>query len=285
MMRTMLFVPGDKEKLLLKSLGLGTDAVIWDIEDAVASPEKELARTNIGHALAAAPAKHVPVYVRINAFGSDMLDADLNRIVRPGLGGVILSKAESPEQVQELDSALSRLERANGLSERAIKVNCLIETCLGVLHAYALATACPRVDGLSFGAEDFTLDLGTARTREGHDLAYARSAVAVAAGAAKVLAIDTVFSDLNDESGLANECRMARQLGFKGKFAIHPKQLATINREFSPSDSEVAYAEKVVLAFRQAQEENRGVITVDGKMIDGPIVERAKLILRLKGEN
>jgi citrate lyase subunit beta/citryl-CoA lyase len=180
---------------------------------------------------------------------------------------------------------LSRLERANGLSERAIKVNCLIETCLGVLHAYALATACPRVDGLSFGAEDFTLDLGTARTREGHDLAYARSAVAVAAGAAKVLAIDTVFSDLNDESGLANECRMARQLGFKGKFAIHPKQLATINREFSPSDSEVAYAEKVVLAFRQAQEENRGVITVDGKMIDGPIVERAKLILRLKGEN
>lgn len=284
-MRTMLFVPGDKEKLLLKSLGLGTDAVIWDIEDAVALPEKALARTNIGHALEAAPAKHVPVYVRINALSSNMLDADLNQIVRPGLSGVILSKAESPEQVRELDSILSLLERAKGLPERAIKVNCLIETCLGVLQAYALATASPRVGGVSFGAEDFTLDLGTARTREGHDLAYARASVAVAAGAAKVLAIDTVYPDLKDESGLVNECRMARQLGFKGKFAIHPKQLAIINREFSPSDSEVAYAEKVVMAFRQAQGENRGVITVDGKMIDGPIVERAKLILRIKGEN
>ena len=107
--------------------------------------------------------------------------------------------------------------------------------------------------------EDFTLDLGTARTREGHDLAYARASVAVAAGAAKVLAIDTVYPDLKDESGLVNECRMARQLGFKGKFAIHPKQLAIINREFSPSGQDVAYAEKVVMAFRPgARGEPRG---------------------------
>jgi len=281
-MRTMLFVPGDKERLLLKSLELGTDAVIWDVEDAVALPGKELARAAIGNALEAAPAKHVPIYVRINAFGTNLLDADLNQIVRPGLCGVILSKAESQEQVRELDSLLSLLERANGLSERAIKVNCLIETCLGVLHAYAIATASPRVAGVSFGAEDFTLDLGAARTREGNEVAYARAAVAVAAGAAKILAIDTVYPDLKDEEGLANECRRARQLGFKGKFAIHPKQLETINREFSPSEGELAYAEKVVIAFRKAEEEKRGVITVDGKMIDGPIVERAKLILRLK---
>ncbi len=282
--RTMLFVPGDKEKLLLKSLGLGADAVIWDIEDAVAPPEKELARAAIGNALQAAPAKHVSVYVRINPFSSNMLDADLDQIVRPGLCGVVLSKAESPEQVRELDLALSRLERVNGLLQGAIEINCLLETCLGVLNAYAIAKASPRVGALSFGAEDFTLDLGTTRSREGDEIAYPRSAVALAAGAAKILAIDTVYPDLNDEDGLANDCRIARSLGFKGKLAVHPKQLATINREFSPSSSEVAYAEKVVLAFRKAQEENRGVITVDGKMIDLPVVERAKLILRFKAE-
>jgi len=281
-MRTMLFVPGDKEKLLLKSLGLGADAVIWDVEDAVALPQKETARAAIGAALAAAPAKHVPIYVRINALCCGMLEADLGRIVQPQLCAVLFSKAESAEQVRELDSALGRFERASGLAEGAIKINCLIETCLGVVHAYSIATACPRVCGLSFGVEDFTLDLGTARTRDGHDLVYPRSAVALAAGAAKITAIDTVFSDLSDEEGLTNECRMVRQLGFKGKFAIHPKQLEIINREFSPSPSEVAYAEKVLMAFRQAQEENRGVITVDGKMIDSPIVERAKLILRMQ---
>ena len=280
--RTMLFVPGDKEKLLLKSLGLGADAVIWDVEDAVAPAEKETARAAIGRALATAPAIHVPIWVRINALGCNMLEADLKQVVRPHLSGVVFSKTESAEQVQELDSSLSRLERENGLAEGTIKINCLVETCLGVLHAYAAATASPRVEGVSFGAEDFTLDLGTARTRDGHDLAYPRSAVALAAGAAKIAAIDTVFSDLNDEEGLADECRMVRQLGFKGKLAIHPKQLEIINREFSPSASEVAYAEKVLMAFRKAQQENRGVITVDGKMIDIPIVERARLTLRMK---
>ena len=278
----MLFVPGDKEKLLLKSLGLGADAVIWDLEDAVVPAEKEAARAAIGRALGAAPVIHVPVWARINALGCNMLEADLKQVVRPHLSGVVLPKTESAEQVQALDSTLSQLERANGLAEGTIKINCLVETCLGVLHAYAAVTASPRVEGVSFGAEDFTLDLGTARMRDGHDLAYPRSAVALAAGAAKIAAIDTIFSDLNDEEGLANDCRMARQLGFKGKLTIHPKQLKIINREFSPSATEVAYAEKVLMAFRKAQEENRGVITVDGKMIDLPVVERARLTLRMK---
>jgi citrate lyase subunit beta/citryl-CoA lyase len=154
-----------------------------------------------------------------------------------------------------------------------------------VLNAYAIASASSRLDGISFGAEDFTLDLGTQRTRDGLELAFPRASVALAAGAAKVLAIDTVYSDLNDEEGLANECRVARQLGYKGKFALHPKQIEIINREFSPSDSELAYAEKVVAAFNTAQEANIGVITVDGKMIDPPVVERARQLLRLKRGN
>ena len=271
--------------MLVKSLGTGTDALVWDLEDAVAPAEKDLARTTICNALQSPGSNTKPIYVRINSLGAGMLEPDLTHIVHPGLYGVMLSKAESPSQVQELDQALSKLEETRGLKPGIVKIHCILETCLGVLNAFAVAKASARVDGVSFGAEDFTLDLGTARTRGGAELAFARASVALAAGAAKVLAIDTVFSDLNDQEGLAAECQVARQLGFKGKFALHPKQIDIINREFSPSEAEFAYAERVIEAFNRAQEANAGVITVDGKMVDFPVVERARQLLRLKRGN
>jgi len=280
--RTILFVPGNKEKMVVKSLTAETDALVWDLEDAVALAEKDLARTTISNALRNCAPSQKPIYVRINSIGADMLHDDLSSVVYSGLRGVMLSKAEYPSKVQELDQALTRLEKERGLAAGAVEIHCILETCLGILNAYPIASASARVSGLSFGAEDFTLDLGTSRSREGAELTYARAAVAVAAGAAKVAAIDTVYSDLNDEEGLLKECQMARQLGFKGKFAIHPKQLAIINGAFSPSEKELAYAEKVVQAFTKAQEENLGVIAVDGKMVDPPVVERAKQLLRFK---
>jgi citrate lyase subunit beta/citryl-CoA lyase len=279
--RTILFVPGNKEKMLLKSLGTDADALVWDLEDAVAPAEKDLARTTLCNLLQKTSTAK-PIYVRINSMGAGMLETDLKHIVQPGLHGVMLSKAESPAQIKELDQALTVLESSRGFPQGGIKIHCILETCLGVLNAYPIASASARVEGLSFGAEDFTLDLGTARTREGAELAFARASVALAAGAAKVLAIDTVYSDLNDDEGLAAECRLARQLGYKGKFALHPKQIDLINREFSPSESELAYAEKVVDAFNKAQQANIGVITVDGKMVDPPVVERARQLLRIK---
>jgi len=280
--RTILFVPGNREKMLAKSLASGADALVWDLEDAVALSEKDLARATVGNALRNLDSNSKPIYVRINSVAAGMLEADLTAIVDRGLYGVMLSKAESPAQVQELDAVLTRLEKARGLPTGAIKVNCILETCLGVLGAYPIASSSSRLDGVSFGAEDFTLDLGTARTREGAELALARASVGLAAGAAKVLAIDTVYSDLNDEEGLARECQVARQMGYKGKFALHPKQIDIINREFSPSESELAYAEKVVEAFGKAEQAHLGVITVDGKMVDPPVVERARQLLRLK---
>jgi citrate lyase subunit beta / citryl-CoA lyase len=283
--RTILFVPGNKEKMLVKSLGSGADALVWDLEDAVPLAEKDLARITICNLLQNRVSTPKAIYVRINSIGAGMLEPDLTHIVYPDLYGVMLSKSESPTQVQELDKALAALEKTRGLTEGAIKIHCILETCLGVLNAYAIASGSPRVDGISFGAEDFTLDLGTSRTRDGMELAFARASVGLAAGAAKVLAIDTVYSDLNDEEGLARECRVARQLGYKGKFALHPKQLDVIHREFSPSESELAYAEKVVEAFNKAQQANIGVITVDGKMVDPPVVERARQLLRLKAGN
>ncbi len=271
--------------MVMKSLEVGTDALVWDLEDAVPLAEKDLARTTICTALTNLASTPKPIYVRINSLGTGMLQSDLTHIVHPGLYGVMLSKAESPSQVKELDHELTTLEAARGLPQGTIKIHSILETCLGVLNAYAIASASSRADGISFGAEDFTLDLGTSRTRDGMELAFARASVALAAGAAKVVAIDTVYSDLNDEEGLSRECRVARQLGYKGKFALHPKQIDIINREFSPSESELAYAERVVEAFNKAQEANIGVITVDGKMIDPPVVERARQLLRLKRGN
>jgi len=279
-MRSMLFVPGDKEKMLLKSLALGADSVIWDLEDAVALTEKQTARATICKTLQNIQSAHVPIYIRVNSLGTNMLDVDLDSVVQRGVHGILFPKAESSSQVKELDSILSRVEKQRGLPEGSVKVQCLLETCLGIIHAYAIASASPRVEAVCFGAEDFTLDLGTPRTRDGIESAYSRAAIAVAAGAAKVLAIDSVYSDLNDEEGLVNECRMVRQLGYRGKFAIHPKQLDVINREFSPSESELAFAQRIMEAFNRPENVNAGVITVDGKMIDAPILERARRLVR-----
>jgi len=279
-MRSMLFVPGDKEKMLLKSLALGADSVIWDLEDAVALTEKQTAKATICKTLQNITSAHVPIYIRVNSLGTNMLDVDLESVVQQGVYGILFPKAESSSQVKELDSILSRVEKQRGLPEGSVKVQCLLETCLGIIHAYAIASASPRVEAVCFGAEDFTLDLGTPRTRDGIESAYSRAAIAVAAGAAKVLAIDSVYSDLNDEEGLVNECRVVRQLGYRGKFAIHPKQLDVINREFSPSESELAFARKIVEAFKRPENVNAGVITVEGKMIDAPILERAKRLVR-----
>ncbi len=282
MIRSILFVPGNKEKMLGKSLGAGADSVVWDLEDAVPAAEKNEARRIIYKNLKELPAESVPVYVRINALTSNMLEADLEAIVHSNLYAVMLAKTETADDVVRLEEALVEIENKNGIEQGKIKIHCILETCLGVINAYSIASASDRVEGVSFGAEDFTLDLGTSRSKEGLELAHARGNTVLAAGAAKVAAIDTVYSDLSDEEGFVKECRLARQLGFRGKFAIHPKQVEAINREFSPSEKELEFAEKVVEAFARAQEANIGVITVDGKMIDQPVVEKAKQLLKFK---
>lgn len=280
--RSILFVPGNKEKMVIKSLGAGADAVMWDVEDGVPLSEKDEARRVIAKSLNELPLGNIPVYVRINALSSNMLRADLEAVVHSNLYAVALAKTESEADVARIDEVLAELESRDGIEKGKIKIHCILETCLGVLDAYKIAKSSLRVEGVSFGAEDFTLDLGTSRSREGSELAHARGNVVLAAGAAKVAAIDTVYSDLSDEEGFVNECRLGRQLGFRGKFAIHPKQVETINREFSPSEKELEFAEKVVEAFTKAQEANIGVITVDGKMVDPPVVEKAKQLLKFK---
>lgn len=265
--------------MLAKSLASGADALVWDLEDGVPPAEKANARLTIRRALDALPAGSPVIWIRINSVVAGVLDEDLAAVVHPKLHGVLLSKAESAEQMQALDKGLAKWEKKLGVPSGAVRSHGILETAAGVASAQAIAKASSRVESISLGAEDFTLDLGTSRSKEGVELMYARGCIILAAAVARVQAIDTVYSDLQDEDGLAHESRLARQLGFRGKFALHPKQVAAINTAFSPSETELAFARKVVAAFAEAQSGPAGVIVVDGRMVDLPVAERARRLL------
>ncbi|MDN5346522.1 MAG: citrate lyase subunit beta / citryl-CoA lyase [Clostridia bacterium] len=282
LMRSLLFMPGNKEKMLAKTPTVGADAVIWDLEDAVSPAEKPAARQLIHQYLKEQPLG-LPIYVRTNAVSSGLIDADLQAVVSPNLRGIVLPKVEAADEIRYVSRTLVNLEQELGLPRSGIKIIALLETALGVIRAYEIATASERVEALSLGAEDFASDLGTSRSREGIELAHARGNIVLAAAAAKIMALDTVYSDLNDPDGLERECRLARQLGFSGKCAIHPKQVEIINKAFSPTEAELEYARKVVAAFEEAQAQNLGVIVVEGRMVDKPIVQRALRLLEKYG--
>ncbi|MDN5346890.1 MAG: citrate lyase subunit beta / citryl-CoA lyase [Clostridia bacterium] len=283
LLRSLLFIPGNKEKILLKTSTVNADAVVWDLEDAVPLAEKALARQLIRQHLSDLASPAPLVYVRANAVTTGLVDEDLRYVVGPNLTGIMLPKVETADEVRYVARSLVTLEKESGMAGGSVKIIATLETALGVLRAYDIAAASDRVEALCLGAEDFTRDLGTSRSREGSELAYARGAIVLAAAAARVAAIDTVFSDLNDEEGLEKECHLVRGLGFGGKCAIHPRQLDIINRAFSPTEEEVAYARRVVAAFEEARAQNLGVILVDGRMVDKPVVERAQRILERFG--
>lgn len=289
-LRSMLFMPGNREKMLDKSLGIGADAVVWDLEDAVPFPDKPAAREIIRSrletvAVPATGAAGAPVFlVRINGFTTGLVEDDLQAVVYPGLAGIMMPKVESADEVRVVGRLLAQLEQDRGLAVGAIKIVATLETALGVLRSPEIAMASDRVIGLCFGAEDFTLDVGTSRSREGTELNYARHLTVLACAASKIMSIDTVFSDLNDAEGLEQESLFVRQLGFTGKCAIHPRQLEIINRSFSPSDKEMEYARRVVAAFEQAREAGAGVTTLDGRMLDQPVVERSRRLLERFGQ-
>ncbi|MCL6448805.1 MAG: CoA ester lyase [Armatimonadetes bacterium] len=286
--RSWLFMPGNREKMLDKSLTIEADAVVWDLEDGVPQADKRAARELIRLKLDALPlmaqsgeSSLLPqFYVRINGVTAGMIEEDLKAAVNVNLSGIMMPKVESPDEVRLVARTLAAFEKERNVPEGRIKIIVTFETALGIIRAFEIASASDRVSGLCFGAEDYTLDLGTSRSREGSELFYARSAVVTAAAAVKAQVIDTVFSDLNDEEGLSQECARVRQLGFTGKCAIHPRQLPVINRMFSPSERELEYARKVVEAYDRAQEAGIGVITVDGKMVDPPVVERSRQLLK-----
>ena len=280
--RSWMFVPGHRQKMIDKALGLNADAIMLDIEDGVAPNEKDAARKNIGDSLGRAKAPGTPArYVRINAIGHARMDADLEAVVRPGLEGLVCPKVDTAEEVRKVDAILNEKEPQNNLAKGRVKLLIAVESPRGLLNAPAIATASPRIVGIIFGAEDFGREIGLPTVREGEarDLIYARSAIVIAAASAHVQAVDGVWVDLNDSQGLLDFAKQSRQLGFSGMSCIHPSQIDAINKTFSPMAEEIDYCQKVLQAFEEANARGDGSIAFGGQLIDRPIIERARRTL------
>ncbi len=287
-----MFVPGDKQKMIDKSLGLSVDAIMMDIEDGVAPAEKDNARRQIAASLdtvasrlkdgsmsARTPAR----YVRINAVGHERMHADLSAVIRPGLEGLVLPKVETPDQVKIVERILDAQEPQVGVAAGAVRLLVAIESPKGLFNAYPIAMASPRVFGLIFGAEDYSRELGLPLQREGEarDLLYARSAIVTACAAAHVQSVDCVWTDLKDMDGLRRFSQQSRRLGFTAMSCIHPSQIDDVNAAFTPTEAELEYARRVLEAFEQARARGEGAIAFGGQLLDFPIVERARQTLAL----
>jgi citrate lyase beta subunit len=277
--RSLLFMPGDSMRKIKKAIQLPADSIIMDLEDGVAVSQKDVARQTVVEALETLDFGSRERLVRINAVDTPWATEDLVATMAGRPDGYVLPKIESADQVRFVSRALAQLERDQELPEGTIRLLAVIETARGIVNLREIAQADDRLQGLMFGAEDLASDIGAQRTREGWEVFYARSAVVTVAAAFNMQAIDMVFVDLADTDGLAAECRFARQLGYSGKMAIHPRQVPVINEAFSPSLEEVERAAQLLQAFEERQKEGAGVFEWEGKMVDMPIVRAAQRIL------
>ena len=263
---------------MANALSLNADAVILDLEDAVATTEKRAARGAVVAALALP--RQPLLYVRVNAADTEFCYGDLVAVVRPGLDGIVLPKVESATALATIDWLLAQLEREQDLVPGAIDMIPIIETAGGLTSLDAILAAGTRVRHVAFGAGDFTLDLSMAWSRSEAELAFARARITTASRAAGIEApLDTVWVDLADEEGLEMSARTALAFGFQGKMCIHPKQIAPVHRVFTPGEAEVVFAERVVAAFAEAEAAGSAAIQLDGKFIDYPILYRAQRVL------
>ena len=277
-LRSFLFAPGNHPRRVEKALTLDADAVILDLEDAVATAEKPATRAAIAASLARS--RTGLLYVRVNAADTEFCCGDLVAVVQPGLDGIILPKVESPATLATIDWLLRQIERERGLKERAIDLIPIIETARGLRDIDAILASGTRVKRVAFGAGDFTLDVNMIWNRNEAELAHARAAIVTASRAAGIEApLDTVWVDLQDAEGLEASARTALAYGYRGKMCIHPNQVALVNRVFTPSEEEIAFAERVVAAFANAEAEGVASIQLDGKFIDYPIVYRARRVM------
>lgn len=272
--RTMLFMPGNNPGMLQTAPVFGSDAVIFDLEDAVALTEKDAARVLISEALKTNKYDTVEVVVRINPLSTPYAEKDIDVIARLKPDAILLPKA-CPEDIKVLDEKLNTIEKEMGFEAGCIKIHPLVETTYGVETVYETIKASPRVISVLLGGEDLAADLGVKRTKASDELFYARTKVVNACKACKVDAIDTPFTDTNDYEGLMADSLKAKMLGFTGKLAINPRQIDTIHEAYSPSQAEINHALRVMAAKEEAAREGLGVFSLDGKMVDLPIINRA----------
>lgn len=280
--RTMLFIPGNNPGMLQTADVFGADSIIFDLEDAVALTEKDAARALVKEALLTNCYGDSEVVIRINPFSSPFAIEDINVIARLKPSAILLPKA-TPEDMRMLDEALEKIELEEGFDAGAIRVHALVETTYGVETVYETIKASKRCESVVLGGEDLAADLAVKRTADSEELFYARVKIVNACKAMKIAAIDTPFTDTNDEAGLAADTVKAKKLGFSGKLAINPRQINAIQKIFNPTAEEIRHAERVLAARDEAEKNGLGVFSLDGKMVDLPIILRAIQTLEMAG--
>jgi citrate lyase subunit beta/citryl-CoA lyase len=277
----MLYVPGSKPGMLADVAIYGADAIMFDLEDAISLKEKDTARMLVYNAVKTVDYSNTELVCRINGLDSPYGERDIEAMVAAGIHVIRLPKTETAQDLHDVEALIEKYEKKYNREIGSVRMMAAIESALGIINAYEIATASKRLIGIAIGAEDYVTNLKTKRSPSGVEILYARSQLLNAARAAGIAALDTVFSDINDMEGFENEVRLIKQLGFDGKSVINPKQIPVVHAIYKPTDAEVAHAKAVVAAIEEAEAKGYGVISLKGKMVDKPIVERAERILEL----
>ncbi|MGL5616860.1 MAG: citrate (pro-3S)-lyase subunit beta [Sarcina sp.] len=279
--RTMMYVPGSNAGMIKDAHIYGADSIMFDLEDSVAINEKDSARFLVYNALKSVDYEGVETVVRINGLDTPFGLEDLEAIVRARPNIIRLPKTETAQDIIDVENEIARIEKEAGLEIGSTMMMAAVESALGVINAYDIAKASTRLMGIAIGAEDFVTDMKTTRSLEGIELLTARSQVLLAARAAGIYAFDTVFSDVNNEEGFINETTLIKQLGFDGKSVINPRQIDPVHEIYTPSEKEINKAIRIIEASEEAKKRGSGVVSLNGKMIDKPIIARAQRALLL----
>lgn len=278
MRRSRLYLPGNEPKFYPNAGLHNPDGIILDLEDSVPPSEKHNARYLVRNALRNVDFYNSEKMVRINQLPMGL--EDLSFVIPHNVDVVLIPKCESAAAVKQVDDTIQKIKTERKI-DRQIFLMPILESALGVINAFAIASASKNICALTIGLEDYTADLGIERTNDGAESIFARSMLVNAAKAAGIQAIDSVFSDIEDLEGLAKSVREAKALGFEGKGCIHPRQIEIVHKSLAPTDNEIEKAKKIILAFKDAEKNGIGVVTIGSKMIDAPIVKRAQHTIQL----
>ena len=278
--RTMMFVPGNNPGMMADAHIYGPDSIMLDLEDSVSMMEKDTARLLVYNALKTIDYGDTEMVVRINPLNTPYGKKDIEAVVKAGVHVVRMPKTETADEVREVEAEIEKVEREIGAEGRT-RIMAAIESALGVVNAYDIAISSPRMVGIALGAEDYCANLKTQRSKEGDELRLARETIVVAARAAGIDALDTVFSNLNDMETFRREVEYIKTLGFDGKSIINPRQIEVVNEVFTPTEKDIEKAKAIVAAIKEAEKKGSGVIALNGKMIDRPVVIRAERTITL----
>lgn len=277
--RTMMFVPGNNPAMIKDAGIYGADSIMLDLEDSVSLTEKDAARMLVYEAIKTVDFGGAEVVVRVNGQDTPFYDEDVRAMVKAGVDVIRLPKTESAAMIQKLVKDMEAAESEFGIEKGSIGVMAAIESAQGVLHAPEIAASTPLMMGLAVSGEDYTADMHTHRYPDGEELRFARNMVLNSARAAGVYAFDTVFSNMKDIEGFYRETNYIHELGFDGKSLVNPRQIPMVNEVFNPTKAEIAQAKNVQNAIREAKAKGSGVISLNGKMVDKPVVEKAERVL------